>query len=131
MNSPKPMKRYLLVSRFAPSERQIRLAKEKGIELIPGTDYDAFGPTLPSATINIRGRDIELDGFIVVHPLLALRLLAHAKDIGVFENEQQHHRPGERPVYIAKALHIFNMTQGGGELMFHWNGTEVGALQTG
>jgi len=96
------MQKFAFISRHEPTPEQAVLAAEQGILLIPIGDCDAFNVT-PSF-VDEAG---AFEGVVVVHPAAALRL-APTFIIGVFENGT---RPGvgERPQFVAKALHLYNL----------------------
>lgn len=93
--------KFAFLSRHAPIEGQLLLAKKKGIELVPIGDADAF--TVDSQYVDDFGK---FDGVIVVHPAAALRLSIDFI-IGVFENSQRS-LPGEKPTFEAEALHLYD-----------------------
>jgi hypothetical protein len=94
------MKQFAFISRHTPTSEQIKIAAEKGIELISIGDRDAF--TVTPSDIENAG---DFDGVVVVHPAAALSLIS-TFTIGVFENAI---RPaeGDRPTFYAKALHLY------------------------
>lgn len=93
------MEKFAFVSRHAATPEQLVLAAEKGIELIPVGDFDAFA---------IRRQDLseDIEGAVVVHPAAAMRL-ADGLKIGVFENSNRA-PAGEKPSFEARALHVFD-----------------------
>jgi hypothetical protein len=96
------MKKFAFISRHTPTPEQHALAQAKGIELIPVGDMDAF--TVQAWNVNKIG---DFCGVIVVHPATALRLCKYY-EVGVFENENRAPE-GERPTFIAKALHLYDV----------------------
>lgn len=96
------MQKYAFISRHVPTPEQAALAADQGIELIPIGDCDAF--SVSPSFVDEAG---PFEGVVVVHPAAALRL-APTFIIGVFENGA---RPGEgeRPQFVAKALHLYNL----------------------
>lgn len=96
--------RFAFVSRHKPTKRQHELASEKGIELIPIGDRDAFS-VIPSMLDG--HKDGPFDGVVVVHPAAALRL-ANDFLVGVFKNANR--APvGEKPTFEAVELWIFDL----------------------
>jgi hypothetical protein len=94
--------RFAFISRHVPTEEQVQLATEQGIELVHVGDADAFTVS-PSWLYD---RD-AFDGAVVVHPAAALHL-AGSFLIGVFENANRA-PAGAPPQFEAKALHIFDL----------------------
>ncbi|MFA7175344.1 MAG: hypothetical protein WC340_18360 [Kiritimatiellia bacterium] len=94
--------RFAFVSRHTPTDGQLQIAKEYGIELIHIGDRDAF-----SVGVNDIDEAGAFDGVVVVHPAAALRL-AGTFLIGVFENANRAPE-GAPPQFEAKSLHIFDM----------------------
>jgi len=94
--------RFAFISRHSPTQEQVALATEKGIELIPIGDCDAF--TISPSFVDAIG---PFDGVVVVHPAAALRL-AETFIVGIFENGT---RPGpdDRPQFFAKNFHLYNL----------------------
>lgn len=98
------MLKFAFLSRHVPTEQQIQIAAEQGIELIHIGDRDAF-----SVTVDDIDEAGDFVGVVVVHPAAAMRL-ADTFLIGVFENANR--APvGEAPKFEAKALHIFDLTE--------------------
>lgn len=97
--------KYAFLTRHTASAEQVALAAERGIELVPIGDRDAF--TVTCADVAQVG---EFDGVIVVHPAAALRLSGKYR-VGVFEN-QNRAAPGEKPTFLAVALHVFDHRDG-------------------
>jgi hypothetical protein len=94
--------KFAFISRHTPTDGQLQIAKEYGIDLIHIGDRDAF--SVDVSTIDAAG---AFDGVIVVHPSAAMRL-AGSFLIGVFENANRAPE-GERPQFEAKALHIYDL----------------------
>ena len=97
--------KFAFLTRHTPTAEQVGLAAERGIELVPIGDRDAFTVTCADVA-----QDGEFDGVVVVHPAAALRL-SGLYQIGVFEN-QNRAAPGERPTFLAVALHVFDHRDG-------------------
>jgi len=92
------MKRFAFISRHDISEKQERLAREKGIELIPVGDRDAF---------TVDPEEFQgFDGAIVVHPAAALRLCSARFEVGVFENANRAPASG-KPLFEPVTLRVF------------------------
>lgn len=94
------MKHFAFISRHVPTQEQLEMARDHGIEMTHVGDRDAFAFKF----------DDELsgyDGFIVVHPVLALSLI-NRKTVGIFENGNRAPE-GERPQFYPKALHLFHL----------------------
>jgi hypothetical protein len=94
--------KFAFISRHLPTEGQVKLAKEKGIELVHVGDMDAF--TVTQQKVSQMG---DFYGVIVVHPAAALRLVRNYQ-IGVFENANRAPE-GEIPQFEAKALHVYGV----------------------
>lgn len=95
------LKTFAFISRHKPTIEQAEIAFEKGIKLIPVGDRDAF---------NFDVKEFELfDGVVVVHAQAALRAFLAGMPVGVFENETRA-KEGEKPTFLAKALHITEPT---------------------
>lgn len=94
--------RFAFLSRHQPTQEQIDLATERGIELIHLGDVDAFSWSLSDAE---RIKDMDIDGVICVHPVLALKAFNAGFDVGVFENGNRAPE-GEKPQFFAKSLWI-------------------------
>lgn len=98
----KKLKKFAFIARHTPTSEQIALAEEKGIELTPVGDMDAF--TIETEDLATLG---DFDGVVVVHPAAAMRL-CHVYEIGVFENSNR--APvGEKPDFFATELHVFDL----------------------
>jgi hypothetical protein len=94
--------RFAFISRHQPTESQLRLAKEAGIELIPVGDSDAFSVS-PSWVDGIG----DFSGVVVVHPAAAMRL-AGAFLVGVFANANR--APvGAPPAFEASRLEVYDL----------------------
>jgi hypothetical protein len=99
--------KFAFITRHQPTQAQIDLAAEQGIELECVGDADAFDT---ASYPDVSG----YDGVIVVHPMLALRMIRSVgysqkeRLIGVFENANRAPE-GERPQFEAKALHIMRL----------------------
>ena len=93
---------FAFISRHKPTPEQHTLAAEKEIELRHIGDHDAF--TVDFGFVDRAG---VFDGVIVVHPAAAMRL-ANEFVIGVFENASKP-GPNDRPVFEAKALHVYDL----------------------
>lgn len=93
------MQKFAFISRHTPTSDQIRLAQEKGIELIPVGDRDAFtcdfGEFIPA-----------FDGVVVVHAAASLRAARRELEVGIFENGNRAPE-GQPPKFEAVALHIY------------------------
>lgn len=101
------MQKFAFISRHEPTENQIAMAADHGIELIHVGDGDAFSMS-PSFVVEAGKRlDVTFEGAVVVHPAAALRL-ARCFIIGVFENANRA-PAGEKPQFEAKALHLFDL----------------------
>jgi len=94
------MKKLAFISRHAATPDQIALASEKGYELVPVGDRDAFAVS--------PGEFAAFSGAVVVHPAMAIRLQGATPNfvIGVFENGNRAGE-GEKPAFFAKALHLY------------------------
>lgn len=98
------MKKFAFISRHTPTDSQISIAAEKGIELVSVGDRDAF--TVSPNEFK------EFDGAVVVHPAMAMRLCSHMC-IGVFNNVNR--APvGEKPQFEATELHLYSVVP-------HWD----------
>lgn len=96
--------KFAFISRHVPTQTQIDLAAQKGIELVHVGDRDAFSVSRQE----FRGL---YDGAIVVHPVMALRLLSEVFDIGVFNNVNR--APvGEKPQFETTDLVLFKICDG-------------------
>ena len=93
---------FAFISRHTPTERQIELAAEQGIEVVHIGDLDAF--TADVGAVMRRG---PFEGVIVVHPAAAMRL-AHCLYIGVYENASRAPEGG-KPQFEAAALHVYDL----------------------
>lgn len=91
--------RFAFISRHQPTPEQHSLARLEGIELVAVGDRDAF--TVERAEFS------DFDGVIVVHPAMALRLSGPGFYVGVFENANRAPE-GEKPHFVAKALHVYD-----------------------
>lgn len=101
------VEKFAFISRHEPTENQIAMAADHGIELIHVGDGDAFSMS-PSFVVEAGNRlDVTFEGAVVVHPAAALRL-ARCFIIGVFENANRA-PAGEKPQFEAKALHLFDL----------------------
>ena len=96
-------RKFAFISRHAPTEQQIALATDQGIELVLIGDLDAF--TVTAKDVVAACSDYCIDGVIVVHPAAALRLQYSFK-IGIFENALRAEE-GQKPTFEAKSLHVF------------------------
>lgn len=94
--------KFAFISRHTPTDGQLQIAKEYGIELVHIGDRDAF-----SVAVSDIYEAGAFDGVVVVHPAAAMRL-AGSFLIGVFENANRA-PAGERPQFEAKALHIYDL----------------------
>ena len=95
---------FAFISRHNPTDSQITLAAEQGIELVHIGDHDAF--TVSPDFVLDAG---PFEGVVVVHPAAALRL-ADTFLVGVFENANR--APvGERPQFEAQSLHIYDLSE--------------------
>ena len=81
------MKKFAFASRHQPTQGQIDMAADKGIELIVVGDFDAFSVT--PEDIEEFG---EFDGVIVVHPAMAMNLYEFYQ-IGVFQRDRETENP--------------------------------------
>jgi hypothetical protein len=96
------MQRFAFISRHEPTAKQVVLASEQAIDLIPIGDADAF--TVAPSFVDHQG---AFEGVVVVHPAAALRL-AGSFVVGVFENANR--APiGEKPQFEAVALHLYDL----------------------
>lgn len=94
--------KFAFISRHMPTDGQIAMAADQGIELVHVGDADAF--TVSPSFVAAHG---AFDGVVVVHPAAALRL-APSFLVGVFENANR--APvGEKPQFEAVSFHIFNL----------------------
>jgi hypothetical protein len=103
------MKNFAFISRHTPTQEQIDLCEQQGINLIHIGDFDAFSviaDDVEHAVAQIDEFAGELEGVIVVHPALALRLYDYFI-VGVFENGNRTPE-GEKPQFYAKALHLYH-----------------------
>jgi len=102
------MKKYAFISRHTPTESQIKLAEQKGIELVHVGDADAFRADPAEWAASIRGGELHCPyyGAVVVHPALALRLIGPLGSVAVFENAARA-AEGEKPTFEPIALHIY------------------------
>lgn len=96
------MQKFAFISRHAPTQDQIVMAKNQGIDLIPIGDTDAF--TVDSDFVDNHG---AFDGVVVVHPAAALRLASQFL-VGIFQNGS---RPDEnqKPQFFAKSFHVYDL----------------------
>lgn len=94
------MQDFAFITRHSPTQEQIELAAEEGINLIPIGDMDAFTcePT------HVAGHG-DFIGVVVVHPAAAMRM-CKVYDVAVFENGNRAPE-GEKPEFFAKALHVY------------------------
>ena len=92
----KPLEKFAFVTRHAVTEEQKALAAEKGIELVPVGDIDAFSCEIPEG----------FDGIVCVHPAMALRALKAGLTVAVFENGNRASE-SEKPSFFAKALWVY------------------------
>ena len=92
------IQRFLFVSRHEATPEQKELAHLQGIELIQGTDLDAFSIKLSDLSKLLVG----FSGAVVVHPMLAMKV-AMLTQVGIYENGS---RPAEggKPQFYAKSL---------------------------
>jgi len=94
--------KFAFISRHLPTDGQIAMAADQGIDLVHIGDADAF--TVSPAFVDEHG---AFDGVVVVHPAAALRL-APTFLVGVFENANR--APvGEKPQFEAVAFHVFDL----------------------
>jgi len=93
---------FAFVSRHQPTPEQFALSREKGIDLVPVGDLDAFTVEVH----HILERLPEAEGVVVVHPAAAMRLSWYFL-VGVFENANRAPE-GAPPSFQAVALHLFN-----------------------
>lgn len=121
------MKRLGFISRHTPTADQVRLASEQGYTLVQLTDVDAFSPMSQWSSVVKQAIGSDYEGFIVVHPALAIRLLAAGKVVGVFENAQRA-AEGGKPTFEAKALHIFTFDRIGEGIRFTMDGDDIGTF---
>jgi hypothetical protein len=93
------LEKFAFISRHVPTDSQVRLALEKGIELIHVGDRDGF-------TINPKEFiDADFRGVVVVHAQAALTCFKYGFSIGVFNNINR--APlGEKPVFETTELFI-------------------------
>ena len=95
------LQKFAFLSRHVPTQAQIQMALDEGIELIPIGDMDAF---------RVRPEDINalgtFDGVVVVHPAAALQL-SQKYLIGVFENANRAPE-GEKPQFEAARLYVYD-----------------------
>ena len=101
------MKTMNFISRHVPTPDQVRLAADKGFDLVHVGDVDAFDTDAILEKFN----DCEGTAFAVVHPALALDLASLADPdmpitIGVFQNANRAPE-GERPQFEAVSLKIW------------------------
>lgn len=89
--------KFAFISRHTPTQDQVLMAQDKGIELVHVGDRDAF-------TVNPQEFQ-DFEGVVVVHPAMAMRLCKLFK-IGVFENGNRA-AEGEKPQFYPKELHIY------------------------
>ena len=96
------MKKFAFISRHTPTELQVKMAEEKGIELIHVGDEDAFGG---HADWEKRG----YKGAVVVNPALACRMISDTFHIGVFESQRIPDGQVRAGEYIPKRLHLYRV----------------------
>jgi hypothetical protein len=94
--------KFAFISRHLPTEGQITLAADQGIELVHVGDADAF--SVAPSFVDGHG---AFEGVIVVHPAAAMRLSGSFL-VGVFENANRAPE-GEKPTFEAVSLHIFDL----------------------
>ena len=93
------LEKFAFISRHVPTDSQVRLALEKGIELIYVGDRDGFKID-PSEFIAA-----DVRGVVVVHAQAALTCFKYGFSIGVFNNINR--APiGEKPVFETTELFI-------------------------
>jgi hypothetical protein len=81
------MVKFAFVSHDAPTADQVRLAAEKGVELVHVGDRDPFTVD-PREFFPYGGRwKQRFAGVVVVHPAAALRLAPDGEMIGVFDQD--------------------------------------------
>jgi len=99
------MKKFLFISRHEPTDEQHNIAEEAEITLLWVGDRDAFTCHVEEIST------FDADGVVVVNPAAALNYANAGMNVGVFENEQ---RPpvGGKPVFSAKALHVWTFNGG-------------------
>jgi len=95
--------KYAFISRHMPTASQYKLANEKGIELIPVGDMDAFNEEEIHEWIR---NNQSFKGVIVVHPALALEFYKNEFDVGVFQNVNRAEE-GQPPKFEAGSLKIW------------------------
>lgn len=101
---------FAFISRHIPTDTQVQLAADAGVNLVHVGDADAF--TVTPAFVHGRERDacdsgFWFDGVVVVHPAAALRL-ANNFLVGVFENANR--APEGAPVsFEAVSFHVFDL----------------------
>ena len=94
--------RFAFITHHKPTARQIELAAEKDIELVPVGVTNNF--TLDAEMLDQLG---GFDGVVVHHPAAALRLSLDFP-IGVFEDVNKAGLD-EQPRFESKALHIYDL----------------------
>lgn len=92
------MKKFAFVSRHKPTEAQVTLATECGIELISTGDADGF-------TVNTADYS-EYAGVICVHAAMAARMIIEGYEVGVFNNINRAGL-GEPPRFETTGLYIY------------------------
>lgn len=99
------MQKFAFISRHLPTQGQVDMAAERGIELIHVGDADAFSVT--PEWVHSRGG--LFDGVVVVHPAAALRLAPHFL-VAIFENANR--APvGAPPQFEAVGLQVFDLRE--------------------
>ncbi len=92
--------KFAFISRHVPTQGQIELAAQKGIELVHVGDRDAFSVSHEEFK--------SFDGVVVVHPAMALRLLNTHNQVGVFNNVNR--APvGEKPQFETTEFHLYKL----------------------
>ena len=118
------MVKFAFISRHKPTQEQLDLARDFGIELVEVGDLDAFavhtGSTLQVELTNYFGGPELLDrdyfsGVVVVHPAAALRLIEYF-NIAIFENENRAPE-GAPPQFKPVALHIWARGESGEQML--------------
>lgn len=99
---------FAFLSRHTPTEDQRILFEKAGIDIVHTGDVNAFSPNLESDLRTMK-HDLNLDGVIVVHPLVALHAMACRLYVGVFENANRAPE-GEKPTFEAVSLQVMDPT---------------------
>ena len=100
------MDKAAFISRHNPTTKQIEMAKERGFELVPVGDWDAFLITPHDVMMMASWRGFrDFDAVCVVHPAAALNLISRYPVL-VFENGNRAPE-GEKPRFEPVALHYW------------------------